>query len=264
VPEARVLADSARLQQVIWNVLKNAGKFTPEGGEIHVHTRRVAPGRLQIEIRDTGIGLEPAMLPKIFDAFEQGDVRVTRHFGGLGLGLAISKALVTRHGGEIRAESEGPGRGATFRIELAEAGGAAATPAQAEPPLQSNDGHPLRILLVEDHADTASMLSRLLEGAGYSVKVASDAASALCLLDAGPFDLLVSDLGLPDSSGHDLMRRVRERHGIPGVATSGYGMDADVRKSLEAGFSEHLTKPVNLEALERAIRRARDDIGAGA
>jgi PAS domain S-box-containing protein len=264
VPEARVLADSARLQQVIWNVLKNAGKFTPEGGEIHVHTRRVAPGRLQIEIRDTGIGLEPAMLPKIFDAFEQGDTRVTRHFGGLGLGLAISKALVARHGGEIRAESEGPGRGATFRIELAEAGGAAATPAQAEPPLQSNDGHPLRILLVEDHADTASMLSRLLEGAGYSVKVASDAASALCLLDAGPFDLLVSDLGLPDSSGHDLMRRVRERHGIPGVATSGYGMDADVRKSLEAGFSEHLTKPVNLEALERAIRRARDDIGAGA
>jgi PAS domain S-box-containing protein len=264
VPEARVMADSARLQQVIWNVLKNAGKFTPEGGDIHVRTRRVAPGRLEIEIRDTGIGLEPATLPKIFDAFEQGDVRVTRHFGGLGLGLAISKALVTRHGGEIRAESEGPGRGATFRIELAEAGGAATAPTPADPPLQSNGGHPLRILLVEDHADTARMLSRLLEGAGYSVKVAGDAASALRLLDAGAFDLLVSDLGLPDSSGLDLMRRVRELHGTPGIATSGYGMDEDVRKSLEAGFSEHLTKPVNLEALERAIRRARDDVGAGA
>lgn len=253
----RVMADSARLHQVIWNVVKNAGKFTPKGGEIHVRTRRSALGRLRIEVRDTGVGLEPEMLPKIFDAFEQGDTSVTRHFGGLGLGLAISKALVTRHNGSIWAESEGPGRGATFFIELAEAGEAEPAPASPESAAPLPCAEPLRILLVEDHADTALMLSRLLESAGYVVEISRTADEAARRIESEPFDLFVSDIGLPDASGLDLMRRVREHSALPGIAISGYGMEEDVRKSLEAGFGEHLTKPVNLAALEQAIRRVR-------
>jgi PAS domain S-box-containing protein len=253
----RVMADSARLHQVIWNVVKNAGKFTPEGGEIHVRTRRLAPGRLCIEVRDTGIGLEAEMLPKIFDAFEQGDMRVTRHFGGLGLGLAISKALVSRLDGSIWAESEGLGRGATFHIELVEAMQADPAPAAPDAPVLTAGAEPLRILLVEDHADTAFMLSRLLESAGYAVETARSADEALRRLEAETFDLFVSDIGLPDATGHELMRRARKCCKVQGIAISGYGMDEDVRKSLDAGFSEHLTKPVNLAALEQAIRRVR-------
>ena len=257
VPGGRVMADSARLHQVIWNVVKNAGKFTSAGGDIHVRTSRPAPGRLHIEVSDTGVGLEPELLPKIFDAFEQGDTSVTRHFGGLGLGLAISKALVNRHNGSIWAESKGKDRGATFHIEFFEAREvepAPASPAQAEQPSQAER---LRILLVEDHADTAQMLARLLESIGYAVEIATSGDDALRRIETGTFDLFVSDIGLPDMAGHELMRRVRECSSLPGIAVSGYGMDEDVRKSLEAGFGEHLTKPVNLAALEQAIRSVR-------
>jgi PAS domain S-box-containing protein len=257
VPGGRVMADSARLHQVIWNVVKNAGKFTPTGGDIHVRTSRPAPGRLHIEVRDTGVGLEPELLPKIFDAFEQGDTNVTRHFGGLGLGLAISKALVNRHNGSIWAESKGSGRGATFHIELCEAREAEPTPASPAHPDLRPRVEPLRILLVEDHSDTAQMLSRLLESIGYAVQTASSADDALRRIETETFDLFISDIGLPDMPGHELMCRVRERSDLPGIAISGYGMDQDVRKSLDAGFGEHLTKPVNLAALEQAIGRVR-------
>ncbi len=248
---APVNADASRLQQVLWNVLKNAAKFTPEGGSIHVCTVQEA-SRVQVQIQDSGVGMAPEVLPKIFDAFEQGDARVTRKFGGLGLGLAISKALVELHGGSIWVESPGVGEGCTVTIELP------AAPPQASDLVVDRRNVPppdqiLRLLIVEDHADTALLLKRLLEASGFVVETAGSVAEALKAADSAHFDVLVSDLGLPDGTGCDLMRQMRERHPLKGIAMSGYGMEEDVRRSREAGFSEHLVKPVDISSLERAI-----------
>ena len=248
---APVNADASRLQQVLWNVLKNAAKFTPEGGSIHVCTER-DDSRVQVQIQDSGVGIAPEVLPKIFDAFEQGDARVTRKFGGLGLGLAISKALVELHGGSIRVESPGVGEGCTVTIELPAASHQASKLVidrrNVLPPEQL-----LRLLIVEDHADTALLLKRLLEGSGFAVETAGSVAEALKVADSAHFDVLVSDLGLPDGSGCELMRQMRDRHPLKAIAMSGYGMEEDVRRSREAGFSEHLVKPVDISSLERAI-----------
>ncbi len=246
-----VNADASRLQQVLWNVLKNAAKFTPEGGKIHVCTAR-ADGRVRVQIQDSGVGIAPEVLPKIFDAFEQGDARVTRKFGGLGLGLAISKALVELHSGSIQVESPGVGEGCAVTIELP-----AAAPQAANLAVERSNVPPpdqlLRLLIVEDHADTALLLKRLLEGSGFLVETAGSVAEALKAADGAHFDVLLSDLGLPDGTGCELMRQMRERHPLKGIAMSGYGMEEDVRRSLEAGFSEHLVKPVDISSLERAI-----------
>ena len=248
-----VTADSSRLQQVLWNVLKNAAKFTPQGGTIRVTTSRVGAGRMQVQVEDSGAGISAQMLPKIFDAFEQGDARVTRQFGGLGLGLAISKALVELHHGSIRVESPGIGAGCTVTIEMP----AAASHKEASSAVgdfkAGNSEQPLRLLIVEDHADTALLLKRLLETSGYAVKTAGGVAEALEAAAREPFDVLVSDLGLPDGTGCELMRQIRERQPLRGIAMSGYGMEEDVRQSLEAGFSEHLVKPVDISTLERTI-----------
>jgi PAS domain S-box-containing protein len=247
-----VNADASRLQQVLWNVLKNAAKFTPERGTIQVSTSR-GEERAQVQVRDSGIGIAPELLTRIFDAFEQGDVKVTRKFGGLGLGLAISKALVELHGGSIRVESSGAGRGCTVTIEMPTTSlkGAAASVLFAnkvEGPRQS-----LRLLVVEDHADTALLLKRLLEASGHVVEIAGTVAEALKAAERESFDVLVSDLGLPDGTGCELMRQMRERHPLKGIAMSGFGTEEDVRRSLEAGFSEHLVKPVDISSLEQAI-----------
>jgi two-component system CheB/CheR fusion protein len=251
-----VRADAARLQQVIWNVLKNAIKFTSKGGDIFVETNRVPAGRLELIVRDTGVGLDPEILPHIFNAFEQGDARMTRQFGGLGLGLAICKALLNLHEGTIEAESEGPQKGATFRIILKEA-----LPTEAvhhERPLAAaaSGPTPLRLLLVEDHTDTAATLGGLLADSGYLVKTVSSAEEAIEFIGTSPVDLIISDIGLPGLSGHELLRHIRKQGPVKAIAISGYGMDEDIRRSLEAGFVDHLTKPVNLSALEQAIRRA--------
>ena len=205
-----------------------------------------------VQIQDSGIGIAPELLPKIFDAFEQGDARVTRKFGGLGLGLAISKALVELHGGSIRVESPGVGEGCTVTIELP-----AATPQASDLLIDRRNMPPseqlLRLLIVEDHADTALLLKRLLEGSGFAVETAGSVAEALKAADSAHFDVLVSDLGLPDGTGCELMRQMRDRHPLKGIAMSGYGMEEDLRRSREAGFSEHLVKPVDISSLERAI-----------
>ena len=249
----RVRGDGARLQQVLWNLLKNAAKFTPEGGAIALGTEDVGPDGLRIRISDTGIGIPPEALPRLFHAFEQGGRAVTRQFGGLGLGLAISKALVDAHGGTIRVDSEGHGKGATFTVELPEA----TYPAEAgggpgETGGNGERSRSLRILLVEDHADTLRVLSRMVRGLGHAVTTAASVATALDASAAGPFDLLVSDVGLPDGSGVDLMRRLRP---MPGIALTGYGMESDVEACRDAGFAAHLTKPVDFTRLEEAIRR---------
>jgi CheY-like chemotaxis protein len=182
---------------------------------------------------------------------------VTRQFGGLGLGLTITKALVELHGGSIEAHSDGKGKGATFRIRLPiHAHGKPALPLHIA--AVEAEGAPaarlLRILLVEDHGDTARIMRRLLMGDGHEVETATDVSSALALAETGPFDLLLSDLGLPDGSGIDLMRELRRRgHTLPGIALSGYGREEDMRHSREAGFAVHLTKPTSPEKLAEAI-----------
>jgi two-component system CheB/CheR fusion protein len=249
-----VSADPARLQQTFWNLLRNAAKFTPAGGSVFIRTGNTA-GKIQLEVRDTGVGIEPGLLPKVFEAFEQGDSRITREFGGLGLGLAICKAIMDLHGGAIRARSDGPGTGATFTVELPvaradEREGAMAQPLGDDPAA----GH-LRVLLVEDHPDTRDVLAGLLGAANYEVETASSVEAALQLAAAERFDVVVSDLGLPDGTGYELMRQLRDRYGMKGIALSGYGMDEDQRRSREVGFLEHIVKPVNLNQLVAVIQR---------
>lgn len=249
----RALADPARLQQVMWNLLKNAIKFTPEGGAVAVTTYRPENGRVRFQVKDTGIGFEPDAVAHMFDAFEQGGERITRKFGGLGLGLAISKSLIDQHHGTLTAESPGAGKGAVFTVDLP-----AAPPVLALPPGDATQPAPatsFRLLLIEDHDDTAQALGRFLHLEGYKVTRASDAAQALELLGRESFDLVMSDIGLPDSSGYELMKIIRARWKIKGIAMSGYGMEDDIRRSHESGFSEHLVKPVKLSVLEETIRR---------
>lgn len=247
-------ADPARFEQVIWNVLKNAVKFTPRNGKIHVSSKRLSQTHVEVRITDSGEGIPADILPRIFDAFEQGDARITRQFGGLGLGLAISKALIELHGGSIRAESPGRGKGATFIVELP---GTQVKCAGIEKPAEPErvETPALRLLVVEDHPDTARALKILLSREGFSVTTVGTTASALAIARTQPFDILVSDLGLPDSTGLELMTRMQDIQPLPGIAMSGYGMEEDVRKSIAAGFSEHLVKPVKIPQLVAAIQR---------
>ena len=247
-----IAADPARLQQVLWNVVKNAIKFTPAQGTVRVTTARLDAGRCEVRVTDTGIGIAPEVLPKIFDAFEQGDPGVTRQFGGLGLGLAISKALVDLHGGAIRAESPGRGQGATFVIELPLVSGAAGT----APPERGAPPGALRLLVVEDHANTARALRLLLTKAGYTFRLATGVAHALDLARQETFDLFVTDLGLPDGTGYDVMAGLKKIQPLPGIVMSGYGMDEDLSRSREAGFLEHVVKPFEGPELLAAIARA--------
>jgi PAS domain S-box-containing protein len=249
-----VWGDEARLQQVFWNLLKNAVKFTPAGGAIEVRTGNDEPGRIRVDVIDRGIGIEPDTLPRLFNAFEQGDSSITRTFGGLGLGLAISKALVDQHGGTLAGVSAGRGKGATFTVTLDTVppppAGEVEAAARAAEGLRS-----LRLLLVEDHEPTLQVMAALLEAAGHDVKIARDVASARAVAEKHELDLVVSDLGLPDGSGFDLMPELKERFGLPGIAVSGYGMEEDLRRSREAGFAEHLIKPIDPDKLKASIAR---------
>jgi signal transduction histidine kinase/ActR/RegA family two-component response regulator len=252
-----LMADPSRLQQVFWNLIRNAIKFTPDGGDIIVGTRDAEDeGRMLIEIKDSGVGIPPNVLPRIFDAFEQGDVRTTRQFGGLGLGLAIAKAVLEMHGGRISAASDGCDKGSVFTVELV----TASTEFAAEPqPDATKESMPsarvCRLLLVEDHPDTARTMAKLLRSSGYDVRTAHSVASALQLAASETFDLVVSDIGLPDATGYELMEEIKARYGIRGIALSGYGMEEDTTKSRDAGFAEHVTKPVNVAHLESVITR---------
>jgi PAS domain S-box-containing protein len=258
-PSPFVKADPARLQQVLWNLLKNATKFTPERGDIYVIVSPTVEGRVRLQVRDSGIGIAPDVLPCIFDAFEQGDDDITREFGGMGLGLAITKNLVELHRGTIRAESGGAKQGSTFTVEfplVSKNVGEQARPAESA----SASGETLRILFVDDNADTAFVLSKFLTASGYIVKTAGSAAAALELASKESFDIIVSDIGLPDVNGCELMKQIRACYPMQGIAMSGYGMADDLQKSREAGFSEHIVKPASLSQLEGAIDRLRKNL----
>ncbi|MEN3368887.1 MAG: hypothetical protein V7609_1030 [Verrucomicrobiota bacterium] len=250
----QVMADPAKFQQIIWNLFKNAIKFTGENGIITITSANHLPHILTVGVGDTGIGIEPEIMERIFNPFEQGERSFQRRFGGLGLGLTISKSLAQAHGASLIAKSEGTGRGATFllTIKTAELDEASVKPrpfdAQTSPAS-------LHILLVDDHLDTCAALERLLKLRGHSVIAAHSMRGALEIGGQDSFDLLISDVGLPDGNGMDLLRYLRAQQPIRGIAISGFGMDADIGKSLEAGFAEHLVKPVKLEKLEAAIAR---------
>ena len=257
---AHVEGDPARLQQVFWNLIKNSVKFTPSQGCITVATSNPIPDEIEIRITDTGIGIEQDKIDKIFNAFEQGQTSITRRFGGLGLGLAISKAMVDAHRGKIRVESPGKDKGATFIVQLktvlvtvsAENGADGEGRGASE---EKQDIRKHRLLLVDDHADTCTGMKMMLERRGYDITVAHSAGQAVEKTREQDFDLLISDIGLPDRSGYELMSELRQSKGLRGIALSGFGMDADVDKAREAGFSEHLTKPINFDRLEEAIRQ---------
>jgi len=262
-----VMGDEVRLKQVFWNVLKNAAKFTPVRGRITIETATVADrGALAVTVTDTGIGMTSAELERIFESFSQGDHAThdgPHRFGGMGLGLAISRMMVELHSGSIKAASSGRNKGTTFSIELPlmRAGDLAqAAPrhilAAPSPLPQFADERRRRILLVEDHRPTSVALTHLLSRRNYSVVAADCIADARSAARRENFDLLISDIGLPDGSGYELMAELHSRHGLIGIALTGYGMEDDVNRSLSAGFVTHLTKPVTMQALDGALSAA--------
>ncbi|HEV7301763.1 MAG TPA: response regulator [Tepidisphaeraceae bacterium] len=252
----RVQADSARLQQILWNVVKNAVKFTDAGGSVVIRTANVPGGRVEVSVTDSGVGIELDKVSRIFDAFEQGGKHVTRQFGGLGLGLAISRAIAEQHGGTLTAASEGAGRGATFSLTLPATVQSDVAQSSTSRVPGSSSLADCSVLLVEDHPDTARAMGRILKMWGCNVQIADTVAGALQVADAKGFDVIISDIGLPDGSGFDLIRQLLTRRPVKGIALSGFGMEEDLRLSKEAGFAEHLVKPVNLQQLEAAVKRA--------
>jgi two-component system CheB/CheR fusion protein len=247
-----VLGDTAKFQQIVWNLLKNAIKFTADNGEVTISSSNPEPQLLAIAIHDTGIGIEPEVMNRIFNPFEQGERAFQRRYGGLGLGLAISKSLAQAHGGTLVARSEGHDCGSTFILTMKTVPPPTRIVNLTSPVAESR---PLRILLVDDHQDTCVALERLLVRRGHLVAAAHNVRSAMETAARNSFDLLISDIALPDGTGTELMTYLRAISHIPGIAISGFGMNGDVEKSMEAGFAEHLVKPVKMENLEAAIDR---------
>jgi len=250
-----VAADPAKLQQIIWNLLKNAIKFTGEKGEIVISTTNPLPDSLEIGVIDNGIGIETHLLGRIFDPFEQGAQSFHNRSGGLGLGLAISKSLAQAHGGTLTACSDGQNKGATFVLTMrtvapppASRGGEGEMIAQSKP-------RGLRILLVDDHPDTCTALEKLLIRRGHLVAATGNMRAAMEAAVGNRFDLLISDIALPDGSGTDLMMQLNAICKLPGIAISGFGMKTDIERSLQAGFMDHLVKPVKPEKLDALIVR---------
>jgi CheY-like chemotaxis protein len=260
-----VEGDPARLQQVFWNLIKNSVKFTPANGKVVIATSNPSADQIEIRINDTGIGIGPEKICKIFNAFEQGQSSITRRFGGLGLGLAISKAMVDAHGGKIQVDSPGKDQGSTFRVFLrtvatpapAANGSGDTRPGTVDEKIKV-DGRNRHILVVDDHHDTCTGMKMMLERRGYDITVAHTADQAAAKARARNFDLLISDIGLPDRSGYELMRELQEKQNMRGIAISGFGTEHDINKARAAGFSEHLTKPINFERLEEAIQNLLD------
>jgi signal transduction histidine kinase len=261
-PFLAVRADAARLHQVLWNLLSNAVKFTPKGGCIDVVARR-GEGQVDVEVRDTGIGVSPGFLPLLFDRFSQADESQGRQNAGLGLGLAIVRHIVEAHGGTVAAESPGENRGSTFRVHLPSAQGhdGSRAPGPARPGADS-PGEPdplggLRVLVVDDDRDALEVAAWTLTARGAMARTAGSAAEASEALRAAAFDLLLVDIGMPSEDGYAFLRRLRsEGCTTPAIALTAYGHADDKRMAAESGFSQHMTKPVAPDDLAAAIVRA--------
>jgi signal transduction histidine kinase len=263
-----IFADPARLSQVLWNLIQNAAKFTPSDGRVTVRVTNPEQGWLRVEVIDTGIGIGREALPRIFDPFEQ--VEPGRS-GGLGLGLAISKAIVELHGGKISANSEGSQRGSTFVIELlnivqesAEAGQTGGE-GKVLPAPDRHQGAPKRpqILLVDDHHDMAEALRNYLGRVGYDVTVVPNIGAACQCFEQKSFDLLLCDIGLPDGRGEHLLQTLRDAgHRSPAIAFTGFGAEPDIAGNRATGFYTHLTKPFSPQQLKRTVEEVLRGVGS--
>jgi CheY-like chemotaxis protein len=252
-----VAGDAARLQQVVWNLLFNAVKFTPHGGRIDVALTR-AGTYAELRVRDTGQGIVPEFLPRLFDRFTQQDASTTRHHGGLGMGLAIVRHLVELHGGVVRAESPGPGQGATFIVRLPQVLG---RPAPATEPPAAAHGvlGGVRVLAVEDEPDTRELIASILRQAGAEVALAGSVDEALAALVTAPPHVVICDIAMPGRDGYALLHEARSRQGagaeIPFVALTAHAQDSERRRSLAEGFAVHVSKPVEPGKLVDVVRR---------
>ena len=253
-------ADQARMQQVLWNIIRNASKFTPRGGRILIRTASAGP-EFTLSCADSGIGIAREALERIFSPFEQADAEVSQRYGGLGLGLAIAQGLMAQHGGHIRADSDGRGQGATFSITLP-CSPAAESRTAGQQPLPTPAAERKRVLLVEDNEDAAMALAMCLEEYGYVVQHVATCAEALRTAGAGGFDAVLTDLGLPDGSGIDVGRALSKQ--LPVLALSGYGREQDRRKSREAGFAAHLVKPADPAEVHAQLTQVLSGLASGA
>ncbi len=216
----------------------------------------MAANRLIVEFADTGIGIEPAIRDRLFDPFYQGDTDLRRRSGGLGLGLAISRSIAEAHGGCLSAESPGPGQGATFRLDIRTVpAGATNPPEPIRTPSNPPDDPGLNVLLVEDNQETLRYLTLVLRERNYQVVPVDRVSAARAAAEETHFDLLISDIELPDGTGHELMNGLGGGRTLPGIAISGFGSEEDLQDSARAGFAEHLTKPIDVHRLESAIHR---------
>jgi CheY-like chemotaxis protein/anti-sigma regulatory factor (Ser/Thr protein kinase) len=245
----RVAGDPARLQQMVWNLISNAVKFTHAGGRVEIRLLRVRDG-IEIQVADTGEGIAPEVLPFVFDRFRQADSTITRRHGGLGLGLAIVRHLAELHEGTVQAESPGEGYGSTFTIHLPALDAAG----EAEPEAPAPPLHGVQVLVVEDDPDSLEMLSFLLTEAGASVRTAGSTGEALILLRWIQPDVLLSDLAMPDEDGYALIRSIRKGEGpggprLPAVALTAYVRVQDRARAVDAGFDMFVEKPVNPDEL---------------
>jgi len=254
-----VRGDAGRLQQIVWNILSNAIKFTPDGGRIDVliqHSENADDNRARIVVRDTGKGISADFLPYLFDRFRQQDSATTRRFGGLGLGLAISRHLVELHGGVLSADSAGEGQGATFAVEL--------PLMRSEVSLESSTQtavstiRDIKVLVVDDQEDARDIAAALLEDVGASVVLTSSAQEALTAMRHDSFDVIISDIGMPKTDGYQLIQEIRalspEQGGqIPAICLTAYAGEIDLKKAKEAGFHRHIAKPIEQDVLLAAI-----------
>ncbi len=246
--KSTIVGDAVRLQQIFWNLIRNSSKFSGRKKNIRICSWNTPEGMLRISVADEGVGIEPDLLPKLFTPFEQGGEEMTKRFGGLGLGLVICKSIAELHeGGSIEASSEGKNKGSCFTLTFQP------IDHEANPPRHSAVRSRGRVLLVEDNADSRVAVTMLLELLNFSVESVATIENALRSANRRPFDVVVSDIGLPDGNGYTLMRELREKHELRGIAMSGFGQPEDVERAKAAGFDIHLVKPVSASALEEAL-----------
>ena len=252
-----VAGDPARLQQVVWNLLSNAVKFTPCGGRVEVELRREG-GQAVVRVGDTGQGIAPEFLPHVFDRFRQADGSTTRQYGGLGLGLAIVRALAELHGGWVVAESDGEGRGSRFIFGLPAAVAAEEDAAPEPEAVPESDEEGVPVLVVDDSTETLELLETLFTHKGYEVFGAGSAAEAVRRASECRPGLIISDISMPGTDGYALLaelRRVPGLEAVPAIALTGHAMDEDRTRALAAGFAVHIPKPVDPDELLRVVRR---------